>query len=349
MSKRRMACALLALSLFVPALAQADIQVTEAYRSFIYKNDVRRDKKVAYYDNVYAVNHGEYLLQPFSADVPAEYFVDDGAGAYALSPIVLDVTDAMRARLYGADVGETALYYGQYCERVENRAGDWGFSGIHEGIDFRNAAGCDVYAILGGEVLKRGGDKDGTVAIYNADYDVTVLYLHVRDVPLKIGQVVQPGERIGCEGDKGSGSEYTHVEVRKGEQKWPNAYRNAQLESDDPYAVMIVALNLPESTREPITARAAAEAEAARIAAEEEAARIAAEEEAARLAAEEAARIAAEEEAARLAAEEAARATPTPSPEPTATPVPTPTPEPTPEVLDELPDDPADDGYGFAE
>ena len=159
MMKRRMACALLAVSLFVPALAQADIQVTEAYRSFIYKNDVRRDKKVAYYDNVYAVNHGEYLLQPFSADVPAEYLVDDAPGAYALSPIVLDVTDALRARLYGADVGETALYYGQYCERVENRAGDWGFSGIHEGVDFRNAAGCDGFAFLGVEVLLCGGFK----------------------------------------------------------------------------------------------------------------------------------------------------------------------------------------------
>lgn len=90
---------------------------------------------------------------------------------------MLDITDAMRERLYGADVGETALYYGQYCEREKDRKGVWGYTGIHEGIDFVNVKGAPLYAILGGEVT-RGADKNGTVAIYNAEYDVTLLYLH---------------------------------------------------------------------------------------------------------------------------------------------------------------------------
>ena len=357
---RRIACGLLAAALLLPAAALSEVQPTEEYRSFVYKNRVLRDKKVVYYDNVYAVNHGEYLLQPFSADVPAEYFVDDGAGALALSPAVLDVTDAMRRALYGADVGETALYYGQYCEKVRSADGKLGFSGIHEGIDFRNKAGCNVYALLGGEVLKSGKDKDGTVTVYNADYDVAVMYLHVRKVKVKVGDKIEAGALLGCEGDKGAGGAYTHVEVQRGRMKSPHPYRDAQLESDDPYAVMLVALNVPESGREPITARKAAEEAAARKAAEEEAARKAAEEEAARKAAEEeaarkaaeeeearkaaeeeAARKAAEEEEARKAAEEAARKA--------AEEAAKPTPEPTPEVLDELPDDPGDDGYGFAD
>lgn len=131
------------------------------------------------------------------------------------------------------------------------------------------------------------------------------MYLHVRKVKVKVGDKIEAGALLGCEGDKGAGGAYTHVEVQRGRMKSPHPYRDAQLESDDPYAVMLVALNVPESGREPLTARKAAEEAAARKAAEEEAARKAAEEEAARKAAEEeAARKAAEEEEARKAAEE---------------------------------------------
>lgn len=357
---RQILCGMAACALLAPAaISLAEVAPAQEYRSFVYKNRVLRDKKVSYYDDVYANNHGDYLLQPFSADVPAEYFVEDGAGALALSPTVLDVTDAMRKALYGADVGDTALYYGQYCEQVRSADNKLGFSGIHEGIDFVNTPGCKVYALLGGEVLKTGKDKDGTVTVYNADYDVSVMYLHVRSVKVKVGQKIEAGALLGLEGDKGSGSKYTHVEVQKGRKKSPNPYRNATLESDDPYAVMLMALNVPESGREPITFRAAAEEEAARKAAEEqarlEAERKAAEEEAARKAVEEQARLdaerkAAEEEARRAAEEEARKAAEEEARRAAeAAASPTPSPEPTPVVLDELPDDPADDGFGFAE
>ena len=153
---------------------QHQLKVTTKYRYFISQYHYIRERKVSYFDNVYAYNHGEYGLTPFASTVPEEYFVADENGTLAIAPIVLDITDAMRERLYGADVGETALYYGQYCQREKDRKGVWGYTGIHEGIDFVNVKGAPLYAILGGEVT-RGTDKNGTVAIYNAEYDRQVL------------------------------------------------------------------------------------------------------------------------------------------------------------------------------
>ena len=198
---------------------QHQLKVTTKYRYFISQYHYIRERKVSYFDNVYAYNHGEYGLTPFASTVPEEYFVADETGTLAIAPIVLDITDAMRERLYGADVGETALYYGQYCQREKDRKGVWGYTGIHEGIDFVNVKGAPLYAILGGEVT-RGTDKNGTVAIYNAEYDITLLYLHCENSVVRRGDTVEAGAMIAKEGKKnikgGDKTHYTHVELRKG-------------------------------------------------------------------------------------------------------------------------------------
>ena len=154
---------------------------------------------------------------------------------------MLDITDAMRERLYGADVGETALYYGQYCQREKDRKGVWGYTGIHEGIDFVNIKGAPLYAILGGEVT-RGTDKNGTVAIYNAEYDITLLYLHCENSIVRRGDTVEAGAMIAKEGKKnikgGDKTHYTHVELRKGRHTSSSPYRDIVLTSDCPYAVI---------------------------------------------------------------------------------------------------------------
>lgn len=281
--------------------------ITEKSRYFVRSGYVRR-RKVEYYDNVYCYNHKEYVYTPFSSDVPEEYFVVDSTGVLAIAPLVLDITDAMREALYGGDVGITGMLYGQYCERIKARDGRIGFSGIHEGIDFLNEEGCDLFSILGGKVT-RAGDQNGTVAIYNETYDVTVIYLHCRKIAVKIGDVVEAGTKIGVEGDKKSASPYTHVEVRFGQHKSSNSYRDVFLQSDVPYAVMQKALNVSASGREPVTAAAITRAEDLRRQAEEDALRQAEEE----------------------AAQEAADNTPDED-----------------EILEEEPDD-APDGYGFAE
>ena len=238
---------------------QHQLKVTTKYRYFISQYRYIRERKVSYFDNVYAYNHGEYSLTPFDSTVPEEYFVTDEGGTLAIAPIVLDITDAMRERLYGADVGETALYYGQYCERKKDRKGVWGYTGIHEGIDFVNVKGAPLYAILGGEVT-RGADKNGTVAIYNAEYDVTLLYLHCENSIVRRGDTVEAGDMIAKEGKTnisgGANTHYTHVELRKGRHTSSSPYRDIVLTSDCPYAVMQQALGVVESGRQPITAAA---------------------------------------------------------------------------------------------
>ena len=244
-----------------------ELEITRKYRWFISKYKHIRGRTVEYYDDVYAYNHGDYYLTPFASDVSAEYFVVDDSGAYAVAPIVLDITDAMRTALYGADVGETCMLYGQYCERMGNGKGATGFTGIHEGIDFVNEEGCPLYAIMGGEVT-RGYDADGTIAIYNAELDCTLMYLHCENSQVRKGDIVEAGALVGYEGDKNSGSPYTHVEFRYGRHAAPNAYRDVVLKSDCPYPVMQELLGVVESGRQPVTVAAVYEAQRMREEAE---------------------------------------------------------------------------------
>lgn len=253
-------------------LTPADMLVKES-RYFVKDGKVRT-RKVEYYDNVYSYNHTQYVYTPFSSVVPEKYFVIDETGCLAVAPIVLDITDAMRERLYGADLGTTALLYGQYCERIRAKNGKEGFSGIHEGIDFINVPGSPLYAILGGTVT-RAGDSNGTVGVYNEVYDITLLYLHCEEIEVRRGDVIEAGTQLGVEGDKKSGSPYTHVELRFGRHTSSNAYRDTVLQSDLPYEVLERALNVTESGRTPVTSAAVTRAEEMRRAAEEEALRIA--------------------------------------------------------------------------
>ena len=303
----------LALCALPVASAEDTPVVTHDYVGFVYQSRAHREKKVYFYKDVYAYNHREYLLQPFDAAVPERFFVVDGQGRYALAPIVLDVADAVRIALYGGDVGKAALFYGQYTEKVRAANKRWGYSGIHEGLDFIAEPGHPLYALLDGEVLRNGSNKDGAIAIYNEEYNTTIFYLHTSTVKVKVGERVQAGDLIAHEGRRGAGSYYTHIEVRFGHRTSPKPYRNAVLQSDLPYDFFSKALNVTPSGRAPVTAESIFEAEQRRLAEEAEA---------------EAARKAAEEEALRLA---------------NPTPAPTPVIELKDEISDGLPDD-----FGFA-
>lgn len=293
------------------AIANSDLTTT-GYVAFVYRNRVLREKKVTYYPDVWAFNHGQYALTHFAAAVPEEFFLRDATGHLAVAPSVLDICDAMRYALYGKDTGQVALLYGQYTEMVRSKDNKLGYSGIHEGIDFVSKEGQQLHAILPGEILRAGTDKDGTVAVYNEALDVTVLYLHCREVEVVRGDMVVAGQPLALEGDKGSGAPYVHIEVRNGKYRSPNPYRNATVESDVPYYLFATELGVEFSEgRETETYEQYVLAEQERLALEAEAARIAAEalaaEEAERLAAEEAAQQAAEELAQQEAAAEAAR------------------------------------------
>ncbi len=309
---RFLCCGLMLCFAWTALAAEAPVTTRDTV-SFVYGNRVLRRKKVTFYPDVYAYNHTEYGLQPFDGAVPERFFVVDGQGKYALAPIVMDVADAVRTRLYGGDVGRVALFYGQYTEKVRSSDKRWGYSGIHEGMDFISESGHPLYAILEGEVLRIGRNKDGAIAIYNEEYNTTILYLHTKNVQVKYGDRIAAGTLIAHEGKRGAGDYYTHIEVRFGRHTSPKPYRNVTLESDLPYDFFIRALGITPSDRDPVTAEAVLEAEQMRKAAEAEA---------------EAARKAAEEEAARLLA--------------------TPSPAPTPEIV--VQDEPVDElppGFGF--
>jgi len=265
-------CLLFAMTAFAAEAEEAILtengfELTKEYRWFVNQYKNVRGRTVLYYDDVYAYNHGDYVLTPFDANVPDAYFVKDENGTYALAPIVLDITDAMRNALYGADEGETFLYYGQYCERIVGKKGREGFSGVHEGVDFCYMDGAQLHAILGGEVT-RAGDSNGTVGVYNEEYDVTLLYLHCEEIEVRRGDIVEAGDVIGLEGNKGSGSPYTHVEMRTGRHTSSNTYRDTKLESACPYPVMQEALGVAASGRQPVTAAAVAQAQLMREQAE---------------------------------------------------------------------------------
>ena len=292
MMKKILAAALVLMSLLMTfgAFAEEAAQetalpegVVKEYRWFVNQYKTVRGRTVTYYKDVYAYNHGDWGLTPFDSTVPAEYFVKDEEGTFAIAPIVLDITDAMRNALYGGDHGETALYYGQYCDRIRGTAGRVGFSGVHEGVDFKFEPGAPLHAIIGGEVT-RAGDSNGTVAIYNAEMDATLLYLHCEKIEVRRGDVVEAGQQVAVEGNKNSGSDYTHVEMREGRHTTSNTYRDTKVESACPYPYMQKALEVVESGRQPQTAAAVAQAqrmrEEAEAAARAEAEALAAEEKA---------------------------------------------------------------------
>lgn len=274
MMKKILAAALVLVSLLMAFSAFAEEAetalpegVVKEYRWFVNQYKTVRGRTVTYYKDVYAYNHGDWGLTPFDSTVPAEYFVKDEEGTFAIAPVVLDVTDAMRTALYGGDHGETALYYGQYCDRIRGTANRVGFSGVHEGVDFKFEPGAPLFAMIGGEVT-RAGDSNGTVAIYNAEMDVTLLYLHCEEIAVRRGDVVEAGQQVGVEGNKNSGSDYTHVEMRTGRHTTSNTYRDTKVESACPYPYMKKALNVTESGRQPQTAAAVAQAQRMREEAE---------------------------------------------------------------------------------
>lgn len=92
--------------------------------------------------------------------------------------------------------------------------------GRHEGIDFAKGSGADVRALLGGTVTNvvEGGSGLSTIAVYNAQYDKTIIYLHTnpRDA-VDTGDAITKGQVIADEAARGAGSAvHTHVEMRLG-------------------------------------------------------------------------------------------------------------------------------------
>jgi murein DD-endopeptidase MepM/ murein hydrolase activator NlpD len=95
-------------------------------------------------------------------------------------------------------------------------------SGRHEGIDFARSSGASVYSLIAGTVINKneGGGGLSTISIYNADLNVSIIYLHTDPLDgLRVGEHVNRGQRIATEAARGASSAHTHVEMRPGRKE----------------------------------------------------------------------------------------------------------------------------------
>lgn len=94
----------------------------------------------------------------------------------------------------------------------------------HEGIDIARYEGAPVFALLSGRVTRvtegfSGPDGLSTIAVYNANLNKTIIYLHTNPSnSLAVGTAISRGTQIGNEALRGKGTgTHTHVEMRLGE------------------------------------------------------------------------------------------------------------------------------------
>ncbi len=166
------------------------------------------------------------------------FYKSDWAGAVdSVNPgAKVNLSATLKNNNAGHVVGDTAntnLQYGLYQAAGGHISsyfdGYLSTSGRHEGIDLAKGVGEPVYSLTAGKVtnIVEGAAGSGglsTIAIYNADLNRTVVYLHSNPLDaLNRGDSVSRGQKIATESWRGvssSGAAHTHVEMRVGEQQY---------------------------------------------------------------------------------------------------------------------------------
>lgn len=165
------------------------------------------------------------------SSVVTVFYKSDWAGAVDSIPSggKVNLSSTLKNNNAGHVVGEVGndnLQFGLYQEgggRISSYFdGYLSTSGRHEGIDLVKGFGEPVYSLTAGQVTNKvEGDSNSlsTIAIYNADLDKTVIYLHTDPLnTLAVGQSVSRGQKIATEAARAAGSTHTHVEMRPGKQ-----------------------------------------------------------------------------------------------------------------------------------
>ncbi len=115
---------------------------------------------------------------------------------------------------------------------------------VHHGVDFGANYGTPLVAVAAGEIVVAGGDQEvvyglrpnfyGMLVVIRLDptfngQPVYVLYAHLSDIFVQVGQRVEPGQLIGESGASGAAlGAHFHMEVRVGENTYAHT-RNPQL------------------------------------------------------------------------------------------------------------------------
>jgi murein DD-endopeptidase MepM/ murein hydrolase activator NlpD len=115
---------------------------------------------------------------------------------------------------------------------------------VHHGVDFAANYGTPLVSVAAGEIIVAGGDQDvlyglrpdfyGLLVVIRLDQTyrgqpVYVLYAHLSEILVEVGQRVEPGELIAESGASGAAlGAHLHLEVRVGENDYAHT-RNPQL------------------------------------------------------------------------------------------------------------------------
>ncbi len=85
----------------------------------------------------------------------------------------------------------------------------------HYGLDFASAEGTPIKAMLDGVVTLAEDDLyfTGGTIIFDHGHGISTLYMHLKDVDVKIGQEIKQGEKIGTVGKTGR-STGPHLDIR---------------------------------------------------------------------------------------------------------------------------------------
>ena len=85
----------------------------------------------------------------------------------------------------------------------------------HYGLDFASAEGTPIKAMLDGIVTLAENDLyfTGGTIIFDHGHGVSTLYMHLKDIDVKVGQKIKQGEKIGTVGKTGR-STGPHLDIR---------------------------------------------------------------------------------------------------------------------------------------
>ena len=85
----------------------------------------------------------------------------------------------------------------------------------HYGIDFHAPEGTPVKAMMDGEVTLAENDMyfTGGTIIFDHGHGISTLYMHLKDIDVKIGQKIKQGEIVGTLGQSGRATG-PHLDIR---------------------------------------------------------------------------------------------------------------------------------------
>lgn len=115
--------------------------------------------------------------------------------------------------------------------------------GTHEGVDMRRSDERAIRTSLAGEVIYPTAstvtNTYGKVCIYNSTYNITLIFMHMKDIPSTIGGTnVAIGTFIGEQSNVGTSGSHLHIQVEPGRKSGASSGNENNLTSTIPYGYM---------------------------------------------------------------------------------------------------------------